>query len=183
MALALANRYARALADLVLDAKSTLKPEEALAGLRQFEETFAASNDLRNILLNPAVTPARKRAVVAKLAAGLGIPTAIRNFLYVVINRRRIRLLREIRLAFEAQLDQRTGLARAEVRSARDLSPDERASIEAALGRLSGKTISGHFSTDPELLGGVLARVGSTVYDGSVRGQLGTLRRRLVSDA
>lgn len=183
MALALANRYARALADLVLDPKSAVKPEEALDGLRQFEETVASSTELRNILLSPAVTPARKRAVAARLAATLGIQGTIRNFLYVVMNRRRIGLLREIRVAFEAQLDQRSGVARAEIRSARNLSPDERASIESALGRLSGKTIRGGFSTDPDLLGGVVARVGSTVYDGSVRGHLAALRRRLVSDA
>jgi F-type H+-transporting ATPase subunit delta len=182
MSLALANRYARALADLVLDPKSAVKPEAALGELRQFEEAVRASNELRKVLLSPAVAPARKRAVAARLAAALGISTTVRHFLYVVIDRRRIGMLREIRAAFEGQLDQRTGLARADIRSARDLAPEERTSIESALGRLSGKTIRGQFATDPELLGGVVARVGSTVYDGSVRGQLAALRRRLVSE-
>ena len=183
MPLALATRYARALADLVLDPKSTVRPEAALAELVQFEQALRTSNELRNILLSPAVPPARKRAVTARLAAALGIATTVRNFLYVVIDRRRIGMLREIRTAFEGQLDQRTGIARAEIRSARDLAPAERTSIESALARLSGKAIRGQFATDPELLGGVVARVGSTVYDGSVRGQLAALRRRLVSEA
>ncbi len=179
MASAVASRYARALADLVLDPSRGLDPEALVGELEALEQALAASADLRNVLLSPAVTPARKRAVVARLASDLGISRVLRNSLYVLIDHRRTAMLGDIREAFRAIVDERTGAVEAGVATARELSGDERNRVGSRLGRLTGKRVRCKFNLDEELIGGMTVRIGSTIYDGSVRGQLEALRRRL----
>jgi F-type H+-transporting ATPase subunit delta len=179
MALAVASRYARALADLVLDPAKGIPPQTAAAELAAFEQMVAVSPDLRTILLSPAVTPARKRALVSRLAAEMGSSRLVRNFLYVIIGHRRTAMLSEIRQAFQSILDERTGSVEADVKAARELTPAERENIGVRLGRVTGKTVRCEFSVDEGLIGGAVTRIGSTIYDGSVRGQLDALRRKL----
>ncbi|HXG33663.1 MAG TPA: ATP synthase F1 subunit delta [Bryobacteraceae bacterium] len=179
MARAVASRYARALADLVFDPSKGLDPQTAAAQLDLFQEVLGASPELRIALLSPAVAPARKRAVVARLAEQLGMARLIRNFLYVLIDHRRTPLLGEIRDAFQAVVDERQGIRRADVVSARELGDSERKLVSDQLSRLTGKRVLCRFALDAGLIGGLTARIGSTIYDGSVRGQLEVLRRRL----
>ena len=105
-----------------------------------------------------------------------------RNFLFVLIDHRRIALLDAILHSFELIVDERLGFARAEVSAPRELTDTQRGAINAQLERLTGKRIRMRVAVDPELIGGVVARIGSTVYDGSVRGQLQTLGRRLSTE-
>jgi F-type H+-transporting ATPase subunit delta len=179
MALAVASRYARALADLVLDPAKGLSPQTATGELAAFEELVSGSPELRNILLSPAVTAGRKRAVVKRLADGQGASRLVRNFLYVLIDHRRTGILSEVREAFQALVDERTGTVEADVKTARALTAGERELISAKLGRMTGKEVRCKFSLEEDLIGGVVTRIGSTIYDGSVRGQLDVLRRRL----
>jgi F-type H+-transporting ATPase subunit delta len=179
MALAVANRYARVLADVVLNPGSGLDPALAIAQVHQFNNLVEGAADLRNVLLSPAVSPARKRAVAGKLADQLGMHQLLKNFLYVMIDHRRIAQVGEIAESFEAVVDERLGRVRARVSSATDLKPEQRAGIEGELARLTGKQVRCEFQVDPGLLGGVSARIGSTIYDGSVRGQLAALRGRI----
>jgi F-type H+-transporting ATPase subunit delta len=174
-----ATRYAKALVDVVAAPGSLVDPSAALAQLRSIEEVFAGSLDLRNALLSPAVSPSRKRAVVASILGPLGLHQQVLNFLYVVIDHRRVHEFSSIAEAFEALLDERLGYVRAEVSSARDLTDTQRTALEAEISRVAGKKAKLKFSTDPALVAGVVARIGSTVYDGSVRGQLDRLRTRL----
>jgi F-type H+-transporting ATPase subunit delta len=180
MASAVANRYAQALVDVVMAPGSPLKPEDAVAQLRAVDAIFQGSLELRNAMLTPAIQNSRKRAVMAKLIeeAGGGSPL-IRNFIYVLIDHRRIAIIGEIREAFELHLDERLGFARAEVTSAAPLDQRVGASLESELSRLTGKRIRLRFEVDPALLGGVVARIGSIVYDGSVRGELRQLAKKL----
>jgi F-type H+-transporting ATPase subunit delta len=180
MALALASRYARALADLVLDPSAGMDPQAAVNELHRFESAFSSAPLLRNVMLSPAVSPARKRAVIARLAEMLGTSRLIRNFLYVVINHRRTSILPEIREALQALLDERLGMVEAGVASARELTEEQRSIVSAQLARLTGKKVRCRFSVKEPLLGGVTARIGSTIYDGSVRGQLARLRQILM---
>lgn len=180
MARAVASRYARALADLVFDPSKGLDPQTAASQLELFDEVLQSSPDLRIALLSPAVAPARKRAVVARLTERLGIARLVRNFLFVLIDHRRTPMLREIREAFQATVDERLGIRRAEVTSARELDESEQTLVAVQLGKLTGKRVRCRFALDEGLIGGVTARIGSTIYDGSVRGQLEALRRRLV---
>src|SRR5271155_17629 len=179
MASAVANRYAHALVDIVLAPGSPLKPEDALAQLRSVESLLQESAELRTALATPAIQNSRKRAVMADLLARIGGSPLIRNFVYVVIDHRRIGIMSDIREAFELQLDERLGFVRAEVSSAAPLSAPLSAGLESELSKLTGKRMRLRFDVDPELLGGVVARIGSTVYDGSVRGELRELGRKL----
>jgi F-type H+-transporting ATPase subunit delta len=179
MASAVANRYAHALVDIVMAPGSPLKPEDALTQLRSVEALIQESPELRTALLTPAIQTSRKRAVMADLLGKIGSSPLIRNFVFVVIDHRRIGVIGDIREAFELQLDERLGFVRAEVSSAAPLNEQLGAGLESELSKLTGKRMRLRFDVDPALLGGVVARIGSTVYDGSVRGELRELGRRL----
>lgn len=179
---AVATRYANALADVVTAAGSALPPQTAAGELRSFESALR-SPELRNALITPAVPPARKRAVIGRVADILKLSRVTRNFLFVLIDHRRIAGFSDVVNAFEQILDERLGFARAQVASARDLPEQQRTALTAALEKTSGKRIRAQFAVDPSLIGGVVARIGSTVYDGSVRGQLQALERRLSAES
>lgn len=182
MQLATASHYARALGELVMRPESPVSPRAAVAEVRSFQQMIASSHELRGILLNPAVSTNRKRAIIAKLAARAGISTLVRNFLYVTLSHRRIGILADIAVAFEAKVDELLGVVRAGVASAAPLSAAQRQRLEQELSQLTGKQVRTEYEVDETLIGGVTARVGSTVYDGSVRGRLDALRRRLITE-
>ena len=175
---AIAQRYASALVDVVTK-DNTSQPADALAALVRFRDLVAESADLRNALESPAVSLSRKRALIDRFVSQLALPRTVRNFLLVLSDKRRLGLLHEVTEQFDILLDERLGFARADVSSAAELSEAEREQIGQQLSRVTAKQVRTRFSVDPELIGGVLARVGSTVYDGSVRGQLAQMRRRL----
>jgi F-type H+-transporting ATPase subunit delta len=176
---AIAQRYARALADVVIKQGSA---ETVKAELWAFAQAVNDSADLRNFLANPAVAPRPKQAVIEKLVARLGGSKALRNFLMVLVDHRRAAQLREISEAFEAELRARLGVAKAEVTSARDLNDEERQALIQTLERLTGKRVETSYALNPELIAGAQVRIGSTIYDGSVREQLNRMRSWLVSE-
>ena len=179
---AIASRYADALADVVTAFDSVVRPQEALAQLQAFEAALRSSPDLRNALTSPAIPGSRKKAVVARLGDLVGLSRVISNFLFVLIDHRRIAGLPDIIQIFERKIDERLGFARAEVLSARDLTEAQRAALNNELEQLAGKRIRMRVAVDEALIGGVTARIGSTVYDGSVRGRLRSLERRLTAE-
>jgi len=179
MQTALSTRYAKALVDVVAEPGSGVDPAQVLAELRAVQDLIAGSPSLKSALLSPAVSPSRKRAVMGKLMAPMAIHGKVRNFVFVVIDHRRVGELAAIIEGFEALVDERLGLTRASIASARELAAAQKAAIEAQVERLAGRKARVKFSVDPALIAGVVAHVGSTVYDGSVRGQLERLRLRL----
>jgi F-type H+-transporting ATPase subunit delta len=179
---AVATRYANALADVVTAGSSGVRPADALEELRGFAAALASSIELHNALTSPAVPPGRKRAVVGRIADELKVSRIVRNFLFVLIDHRRIASLAAVVHSFETILDERLGFARADVTSAAQLGENQRTALNTQLERLTGKRIRMHFAVDPSLVGGVVARIGSTVYDGSVRGQLDAMGRRLATE-
>jgi F-type H+-transporting ATPase subunit delta len=174
-----ATRYARALVDVVTAPGSKADSARVLRELRLVESLMGESATLKTALASPAVAPSRKRAVMRRLLEPMNVDEKVRNFVYVVIDHRRAGDFPSIVDAFELLLDERMGLVAADIRSARDLSDTQRSAIETQVSRLAGKKAKLKFSTDPALIAGVVARVGSTVYDGSVRGQLERLRTKL----
>ena len=180
---AVATRYANALADVVTQSGSPLRAQEAVGELRTFQAALETSAVLRNALITPAVPAGRKRAVVGRIADILKLSRISRNFLFVLVDHRRIASLADIIHRFELVVDERLGFARAEVASARDLAEPKLSAINAQLERLTGKRLRMRFTVDESLIGGVVARIGSTVYDGSVRGQLANLEHRLGADS
>ncbi len=183
MSIAVASRYAHALVDIAVDPKSGLDPAGVVMNLQDFESAIQSSPDLRNVLESPAVPAARKRAVIARLSAPLQLPAVVRNFFYVLVDRRRVALLGDIRRSFQTLLDERLGVVRADVTSALPLDDAQRARLAQELTELTGKQVRCEYAVDPALVGGISARIGSTIYDGSVRGRLANLRRTLVADA
>ena len=180
---AVATRYAHALADVVTSPTSKTGAGVTITELRSFEAALRSSFELQNALTTPAVPAARKRAVVGRIAEVLQLSRISRNFLFVLVDHRRITSLSDIIHSFELVVEERLGFARAEVRSASELTEPQRAALTRQLERLTGKRIRARYAVDVVLIGGVVARIGSTVYDGSVRGQLNSLQRRLGAES
>jgi F-type H+-transporting ATPase subunit delta len=170
--------YAVALADAAMDAG---RPTETRRELGDFLALLAESADLRNFLASPAVGTSTKHAVIAKLVERLGASETIRNFLFLIVDHRRVWQLDGIAQAFGQELNARLGILEAEIRAARELDDQERQSLVAALERRTGKRIEPAFRLDPGLLGGVVVRIGSTIYDGSVRAGLERLHARMAA--
>ena len=179
---AVATRYANALADVVTAARSPLRPQDAVTELRAFE-TALRSPELHNALVTPAIPPGRKKAVVKRIVEILKLSPVTRNFLYILIDHRRIAGLPDIVDTLEVVLDERLGFARAEVIAAGELTESQRTALNAELEKVSGKRLRMRFAVNPELIGGIVARIGSTVYDGSVRGQLQSLEHKLGTES
>lgn len=177
-----ATRYANALADVVTASGSALRPQDAMSELRSFEAVLK-SPELHNALVTPAVPASRKKAVVSRIADILQLSKVSRNFLFVLIDHRRIASLSDVLQSLDLILDERLGFARAQVTSAQPLTESQRAALNQELEKVSSKRIRMQFEVDPALIGGVVARIGSTVYDGSVRGQLQALERRLSTES
>jgi F-type H+-transporting ATPase subunit delta len=180
---AVATRYADAFADVVTAKVSQVTPQNALGEIQAFDSVLRGSPELQQVLATPSVSGSRKRAVIGRISDSLRLSRVTRNFLFVLIDHRRIGALSEIIQTFEQILDERLGFARVEVASAREMSDAQRSALNAELERLTGKRVRARFRIDDALIGGVVARIGSTVYDGSVRGQLNLLERRLTAES
>ncbi len=174
----IAEHYADALAEVAVAQENPDKVRREFSG---FLALLGESEQLAILLASPAVSRANKHAVAQALVERMGASRTLRNFLFVVIDQRRVALLPEIYRAFEAQLDEREGIARANVTSAHPLDEDEKKQLGKALERLSGRRVETEYRLDPALIAGAIVRVGSTIYDGSVRTQLERLRMRLES--
>lgn len=179
---AVSSRYANALVDVVLDPKSQAQPADVTRDLRAFEAVLAGSAELRHALASPSVPTSRKRSVIARIADQLACGRVARNFLFVLNQHRRMEALAAVIEIFEILLDERLGFSRGHVTSARELNPAQRQQLETELGRLTGRRMRLKFETDDSLIGGVVARIGSTVYDGSVKGRLEALGRQLSAE-
>ena len=177
---AVVNRYANALADVVLSPGSEVTPPDAIGQLRSFDATVQSSSDLRSVLASPAIPVARKRAIIKDIAQRLGLARVVTNFILVLSDHRRAGGLAQMVDAFEMLLDERLGFVRAEVKSAFELDSSQQGELDTRLEKLAGAPVRLRFHIDPDLIGGVTAKIGSRVYDGSVRGQLAGMRKRLV---
>jgi F-type H+-transporting ATPase subunit delta len=183
MSLAVANQYAKALLEVVGKPGSKLTAEAALDQLGAFEALVAESPEFRVVLLSPALTAAQKSKVIARLGGMIGLDTVLKSFLNVVTSHRRIALLPSIRLLFRSQLDEQLGIVRASIAAARELNATQKSAIESGLATTAGGSLRCSYTVDGALLGGLTVKIGSKVLDGSVRGQLDSLRRRLVAEA
>ena len=176
---AVAERYAAALADVAVERKNS---ETVKRNLAAFVEAFSSIADLRNALESPALNAEVKRKVIAEVAGKMGLDVAVRNFIYLVVDHRRTEILPEIEEAFLSELNERLGIVDAEVTSAHELNDDEKRQLRAVLEQRTGKKVEARFEIDGALLGGAVVRLGSTIYDGSVRDQLKRLREQLETE-
>jgi F-type H+-transporting ATPase subunit delta len=174
-----ASTYARAFADVVLSAH--LDPDRSIAELRAIASLLKESSDLRRVWENPAVPAEQKRRLLDVISERDGISKQVRNLVAVLMDHRRVHFLQPIIVQLEKELDARLGFAEAEITSARPLVDVERREFEAQVGKLTGKKVRARYGQDTSLLGGAVVRLGSTIYDGSVKGQLERLREAISS--
>ena len=176
---AVASRYARALADVVTGPQAPETPDAVESQLRNLLELIQESADLRNLMESPAVNAAKKKALIETLASRLELSRTARNFLFVLVDHRRISLLGEILTLFRALVDEHAGMVEAHISSALPLGDSERTTLESALARKTGLRIRASYLVNPALIGGVVTRIGSTIYDGSVLEHLRLLKEKL----
>src|SRR5712691_4277282 len=146
-----AARYAKALVEVVAAPGSKSDPTQVLAQLQSVQELIKGSAELRAALASPAVAPSRKRAVVKRLMDPMNLFPQVRNFVYVVIDHRRVDELASIIEAFETLLDERLGFIRADVSSARELSAAHKVVLEARVTHLAGRRAKLRFTINPAL--------------------------------
>ena len=176
---AFASRYARAFADVV--ASAHLDTAAIDRQLNDLLATWDGSRELREVFENPAIPAPQKVAILDSMNKKLGLARELRNLIAVLINNDRIAQIHEVVEAYRAELQERLGIRQAEIVTARQLSEQERTSLLAGVGNLAGAPIQATFKLDEKILGGTVVRIGSTVYDGSVRGRLERLREALIA--
>jgi len=174
-----ASVYARAFADVILDIK--LDAGQALAELRTLQGLLAQSVELRRVWENPAIPAEQKRGLLDAIAERNRISSPARNLVAVLIDHQRLKFFESIIQQVQKELDARLGFAEADVTSARELGDAEKRALESRVGTLTGKRVRARYEQDASLLGGVVVRVGSTIYDGSVKGQLEKIREAIRS--
>jgi F-type H+-transporting ATPase subunit delta len=176
---AVAGRYARAFAEVVAERK--LDPDKAIQELNEVAALVEGSVELRNVFENPSVAHKQKISLLDAIIKKMSGSKMLRNLVAVLIDQHRIAQIGEIAEEFRKELDERMGIAQAQVKSARELSAKEKKDLERQLGEVTGKTIRATYAEEAGLLGGAVVRVGSVIYDGSVRGQLQRIKEKLVS--
>ena len=179
MSEAVARRYAAAMADVAVEKNSGPRVKSDFGS---FVTAFYEAADLRNLLESPAVAIDAKTRVIQAIGARMQLDATVANFIRVVVDNGRTELLHEIEAALGEELNARMGIAQAEVTSASPLSGEQRRQLTAAIEKRTGMKIEASFREDADLLGGAVVRVGSTVFDGSVRERLNRLREQLEAE-
>jgi len=172
----LARRYAKAIFDIGSDQGGL---DKLGADLRTLTAAMKESAELQQVLTSPALKKSDRRKVIDALLQRIGVVTTTRNAVYLLLDGERLSSLPMISRELDRMIEDKAGRVSAEVVSAKPLDPSQLSQITAALEKLSGKKVSVSSRQDADLLGGVVAKVGDTVYDGSLRTQLRTLRDEL----
>jgi len=173
-----ATRYARALLDVGVKENADL--EQVEQELAQFVDLFKQNPLLEKVLLNPAVPVPRKRAAMAELVARAKPAGIVGKMLTLLADRDRLVLLPDLVASYRERLLDYRKIVRAEVTTAAPLGGDRAKALESSLARVTGRSVVLDMRVDASIIGGVVARVGSTVYDGSVTRQLEKIKERLV---
>ncbi len=171
--------YGRAMADVVVDRQ--LDAGRISSELESIGTVLGESAELRTVWDSPSVASEQKLGLLDAIAKKLSISREVRNFVAVLISNRRIHAYSEIAKNTIAQINERLGIADAEIISVRDLGAQERRRLEDQVAEVTGKQLRVRYALDPKLIGGVVVKVGSTIYDGSVRGQLQRMKGQLTS--
>lgn len=173
-----ALKYGEALAEVASEEEVTTRVKTELDG---FAQLLKENGELLEALQSPVIPLQPKANIVKELARRLSWTSAMRNFLLVVLEKDRIDDFDELRLAYRDILDQRAGIVRAEVTSARELEESDLERVEATVQAITGKKAKLVCGVDRDLIGGLRIQIGSMVYDGTIRSRLQQIRRELTS--
>jgi F-type H+-transporting ATPase subunit delta len=171
-----ARRYASALADVVIERNEAQLVQAELAA---WAKMITNNSALLEAFSNPTVAYEQKRNVLNELIVRTKLRPTTTNFLRTLLKNQRLAELPQVNAKLAQILDERAGIVSAEIISARPVSADAKALLEKKLGEMTGKKARLTFATDESLLGGIVTRIGSTIYDGSVSNQLRRLREDL----
>lgn len=175
-----ARRYATALLQIGVERENFDELREQLSALAGL---FAASREFKNTMLNPSIKLDERKDIMRAIADKLGLDPMVRNFMLLLLDNERVRYLGDIAEEYQRLADERAGRVRARVTSAATLDMTQRLAIKKQLQALTGADeIELEVGVDPELIGGVVARVGGLVLDGSIRHQLETMRASLLTE-
>jgi F-type H+-transporting ATPase subunit delta len=174
-----ANRYAHAFAAVATDKGLDLLA--ARQQMKEFADLFDASHPLREILMDPSIPGEQKLSVLDAIAERNGMYREVRNFLAIVMDHQRLHELNGILTAYDQVADTDLGVTEAEVSTVHELTGEDREQLAAQVAKLAGTKVRIAYTLDPTLLGGAVVKIGSTVYDGSVRTQLEQMKQALVS--
>jgi F-type H+-transporting ATPase subunit delta len=177
---AITSRYARAFADAVYDLK--VAPATMIAQLHDLVSVVKNNAVLQRVWENPSVPAEQKRSLLDAIVARENVSKPVRNFVAVLIDHRRVGQFPEIAREVESELNARLGFAEAQVTSARELSDIEKRSLEGKIEAMTGRKVRAQYAMDAKLLGGAIVRLGSTIYDGSVKGQLQRMKEQLAAE-
>lgn len=173
---AIARRYAIALADVAIEqGEAPAVQEELLA----WGAMIISNGRLKEAFSNPTVPYEQKRKLIQELISRTKIRQTTANFLQVLLRNQRLSEITEVNKWFGQILDERAGIVAAEITTARPVAQESVEALRKTLASISGKKVRLEFATDEDLIGGLVARVGSTVYDGSVRNQLHEMELKL----
>ena len=171
-----AARYARALFDVALKESDPVQAERDLSA---FATLMSSGSELHGALTNPGVPVAGKRAVTETLTARLEVSSPVRKLLALLAERDRLALVPDLLAVYRERLMEHQEIVRAEVTTAAPLSTERAVQLQQRLAQATGRHVDVTTSVDPAIIGGLVARIGSTVYDGSVATQLSKMRERL----
>ncbi len=171
-----ATRYARALFDVALKESDPVQIERDLAS---FAGLMSTNAELSGALTNPAIPASAKRKIADTLATRLDLATPARKLLLLLADRDRLAIVRDLLDVYRDRLMEHLQVVRAEVTTAAPLTPDRAAQLQKKLADITGRKVEMTTSVDPAIIGGVVTRIGSTVYDGSLATQLARLREKL----
>lgn len=177
---AFAARYARAFADVVLEAH--LHVDDVQRQLTDFAVTFSGSKDLQELLLNPSLSAQKRVSILDTVNKRVECGPQVRNFLAVLIRHERLASLGEILEEYRLEMNRRLQISDAEIVTARPLEEQERTQFAGQVAALAGTRVNATFREDKTLIGGAIVRIGSTIYDGSVKGRLERLKERLMAN-
>lgn len=172
-----ARRYAAALADVVAERGEARQVQEELSA---WESMMRGNAQLQEVFSNPTIPYDQKRKVLSELIARTRVRPVAANFLQLLLQNQRLTELGEVNKRFAQVLDERGGIVSAQVTTARPVPESSQQSLREKLTALTGKNVRLSFATDEELIGGLVTRIGSTVYDGSVRTQLQQVKEKMV---
>jgi F-type H+-transporting ATPase subunit delta len=172
-----ATRYARAVFDTVLG--EGLDLQQTKKDLAEFARLVAGNDALQRVLTNPAIPVARKRAVIEQLIARASLQPVVAKVLLMLAERDRLVILPEVAEVFDARLMEHENVVRASIVTAVALPSDRVTALAAGLTRATGRNVLVETQVDPAIIGGAVARIGGTVYDGSITRQLERIRETL----
>ena len=173
----IANRYARALADVATEKRESAEVAGELAAFAQMVEGHA---QLRDVFASPVIATDRKRAVLNELLVRTKLRQTSQNFLQLLVANNRLHQLAAMTTALNKELDARSNIVAAEITTARAISTDEQKLLHDKLKQATGKDVRLQFTVDADIIGGVVARIGSKIYDGSIKDQLAQMKQRLM---